>query len=67
MNTFITAALRRMHDRWSRRRSAHRTAEALGHLDTQALRDIGLTRGEIFSVAAETAGYADATRIGRGR
>lgn len=67
MTTFLTAHLRRLHDRWSRRRSAHRTAEALGHLDTHTLRDIGLTRGEIFSVAAECAGTADTTRIGRGR
>jgi uncharacterized protein YjiS (DUF1127 family) len=39
------------------------TAEALAGLDARTLRDLGLDRAEIFSVAAEAAGNAELTRL----
>jgi uncharacterized protein YjiS (DUF1127 family) len=39
------------------------TTEALAGLDARTLRDLGLDRAEIFSVAAEAAGNAELTRL----
>ena len=50
---------RRAKDWWQRRQVAHATREALHGLDGRALRDIGLDRSEIGSVAAELAGLAE--------
>ncbi|MCW5636314.1 MAG: DUF1127 domain-containing protein, partial [Rubrivivax sp.] len=47
----------------ARRREMRLTENALRQLDTRTLRDIGLTRGEIGSAAAEAAGVVEATRV----
>ncbi|HVG04076.1 MAG TPA: DUF1127 domain-containing protein [Burkholderiaceae bacterium] len=45
-----------------RRQHARATFAALRGLDGRVLRDLGLHRSELLSVAAEVGGYADATR-----
>ena len=55
-------AARRLLVRWRQRRDAARTATALRALDRRALRDLGLDRSEVDSVAAETSGGAARTR-----
>jgi uncharacterized protein YjiS (DUF1127 family) len=46
------------------RRHESATREALRRLDDLALRDLGIRRAEIDSVAAEAAGTAECTRRG---
>jgi uncharacterized protein YjiS (DUF1127 family) len=50
------------HARIAQRRRERAVRVALGTLDTRTLRDLGLDRSEIGSVAAESAGRAEATR-----
>ena len=47
------------HEQW---REARATYESLRHLDDRALRDLGIDRLEISSVAAEASGDAERTR-----
>lgn len=47
------------HEQW---REARATYESLHHLDDRALRDLGIDRLEISSVAAEASGEAERTR-----
>ena len=54
--------LRDIWQGWRDRREIHATQVALMKLDDQTLRDIGLMRAEIESVAAETHGGVAATR-----
>jgi len=49
--------------RWQRYRQARQIRLALGELDDRTLRDLGLYRGEIGSVAAEMSGNAERTRM----
>ena len=48
---------------WHRHRRAGDVYAALRELDTRTLRDIGLDRSEIASVAREIAGLAERQRI----
>ena len=54
--------LRRQAERHARRRAAHRTEQELGWFDDRTLRDLGLGRSEIGSIASESAGDVEATR-----
>ena len=58
----VADALRRHAERHSHRRLARRTERALVRLDARTLRDLGLTRSEIGSVAGEIADDTDATQ-----
>ncbi|HQR20933.1 MAG TPA: DUF1127 domain-containing protein [Burkholderiaceae bacterium] len=60
--TVIDAAHRALAS-WRRARDAHATYRALSRLDARTLRDVGLDRSELRSVAAELAGEADRSRI----
>ena len=63
--SFLAAWRRWMRDTWAGwrdRRAIYATQVALMKLDDQTLRDIGLMRAEIESVAAETHGGVAATR-----
>ena len=62
---FLAAWRRRVRDTcagWRDRREIHATRVALMKLDDQTLRDIGMMRAEIESVAAETHSGVAATR-----
>ena len=48
---------------WQRQRLAGEVYAALRELDTRTLRDIGLDRSEIASVAREVAGLAERQRL----
>jgi uncharacterized protein YjiS (DUF1127 family) len=48
---------------WHRRLEMRRTRTALDALDEHMLRDLGVSRSEVSSVAAEHAGLAERTRI----
>ena len=65
MPTNLLESFKRMHARWARRRRAADTYAALSTLDTRTLRDIGLHRSELLSVAAEIVGDAERTRARR--
>jgi uncharacterized protein YjiS (DUF1127 family) len=65
MHTPIRNTLKALLERWRRHRSSAGTRAALGQLDTWTLRDIGLHRSEIGSIAAEAAGCAERQRITR--
>jgi uncharacterized protein YjiS (DUF1127 family) len=56
------SAAHRLHASWMRARSARATYRALRELDARTLRDLGLDRSEMRSVAAEIAGESDRTR-----
>ena len=59
----IVAAIRRASDARRRRREAHATYRALSELSGAQLRDIGLDRSQLMSVAIEIAdGAGDAGR-----
>ena len=51
-------ALRHALAQWRRLRDAHRMARSLAELDDRTLRDLGLHRSEISSMAAEVSGFA---------
>jgi len=57
-----TAFARRIAARGRRRRQARMFREELRGLDDHMLRDLGLDRSEIGSVACEMAGLTEATR-----
>jgi uncharacterized protein YjiS (DUF1127 family) len=54
--------VREMYDRSARRRQARAVRAAFGELDAHTLRDLGLDRSEIGSLAAEVTGEAERTR-----
>ena len=56
------AWLRAFNQRRARRREAREVYEALRGLDDRTLHDLGFTRSEIGSVAAEASGLAEHTR-----
>jgi len=59
----VAAFLRGIEARGRRRRQARAYGEALRELDDRTLRDLGIDRSEIGSVACEVAGLTDATRL----
>jgi uncharacterized protein YjiS (DUF1127 family) len=70
LGAFIVAAIhavgaiaRRAYARQRQRRQATAIHDALHRLDDRALRDIGLDRSEIRSVAMEVTGEAEHTRV----
>ena len=65
MTTRLLQSFNRMRARWARHRRAADTYAALSTLDTCTLRDIGLHRSELLSVAAEISGEAERTRAAR--
>lgn len=54
---------RRAYAAYRQRREARLTLDALDRLDDRSLRDLGLDRSEIASVAAEITGAAEHTRV----
>ena len=58
----ITGWMRHTLAEWKRHQHARATFAALRGLDSHNLRDLGLHRSELLSVAAEVAGHADCTR-----
>lgn len=65
LTAFLAAWRRCVRDTWAGwrdRRQIHATRVALMKLDDQTLRDIGMMRAEIESVAAETHGGVATTR-----
>ena len=70
LGTFIASAARacvvllgNALARYRRNREARRTYDALRQLDDRMLRDLGLDRSEMTSVAAEVAGHAEYARV----
>jgi len=63
ISRWMAAAARRYVDAWRQRRLARATYMSLRGLDARTLRDVGLDRSEMGSVAAEIAGEADRTRM----
>ena len=59
----VVAMVRDAYAGYVRRRAAKAARLALGELDDRTLRDLGLDRSEIGSVAAEVTGGAERTRI----
>jgi uncharacterized protein YjiS (DUF1127 family) len=53
----------RAHQRYQQHRERAAVYNALRELDDGTLRDLGIHRGEIMSVAAEMAGFAERTRV----
>jgi uncharacterized protein YjiS (DUF1127 family) len=58
----LRAALARLHAQWRQSQRARATRAALQSLDARALRDLGIDRSEIDSVAAELRGATEITR-----
>jgi len=59
----LTAKARMVCMRWQQSRRARVTYVCLRGLDEHTLRDLGLTPGELMSVAAELAGTAAVSRV----
>lgn len=59
----IAALVRRAHDAWRARRLAASICTSLDELDDRTLRDLGLHRSEVSSLAAELSGRAAMTRM----
>lgn len=59
----LAEAADRRARQWAQARQLRRTEHALRELDSRTLRDIGFTRVEVSSVAAEAAGLVEASRI----
>ena len=59
----LAASGRRAIASWQRAREARATYRALSRLDARMLRDLGIERSEMASVAAEIAGESERTRI----
>ena len=57
------AIARQMYARRRQRQEARATCDALRGLDDRMLRDLGLDRSEITSIAAEVTGEAEHTRV----
>jgi uncharacterized protein YjiS (DUF1127 family) len=55
--------VREVHARWLKRSRSRAIHAAFGELDDHALRDLGLHRSEIGSLAAEVTGGAERTRM----
>ena len=61
------ARLRQARERAARRADARETYQRLRELDPRTLRDLGLDRSEVYSLALETHGEAELTRRLRNR
>jgi uncharacterized protein YjiS (DUF1127 family) len=59
----VAAVSRRLYSKWSQRQQAWATYRALRDLDARTLRDIGLDRSELRSIAAEVGGALEVTRM----
>jgi uncharacterized protein YjiS (DUF1127 family) len=59
---WLARAAERRGQQWARQRERRLTEHLLRQLDSHTLRDLGLTHGEIPSMAAEVAGQIEATR-----
>ena len=59
----LGAIVRRAYAQYRQRRAGRKTYQALSQLDDRALRDLGFARDELMSVAAETAGQVERTRV----
>ena len=59
----VVATVRRAYARYQQYRAARATYDELSALDDHALRDLGMSRDEISSFAAETAGLVEQTRV----
>jgi uncharacterized protein YjiS (DUF1127 family) len=60
---FLVRPLQRLRAEYGRHQQAQATYRALRGLDARTLRDIGLDRSELRSVAAEANGLTAATRL----
>jgi uncharacterized protein YjiS (DUF1127 family) len=58
----LAAIGRTFAQQWSRRQTRTRTERALRAAGPEALRDLGLTPGEVSSIAREVSGEIEATR-----
>lgn len=63
VSRWAAGVVRRNYDAWRRRRLARATYMALRDLDDRTLRDIGLDRSELRSIAAEVGGALEITRM----
>jgi uncharacterized protein YjiS (DUF1127 family) len=59
----VAAVSRWLSGRWRQRQQAWATYRALRDLDARTLRDIGLDRSELRSIAAEVGGAIEVTRV----
>ena len=63
ISQWVVAVTRPHLDAWRQRRQARETYRALRELDAHTLRDIGLDRSELRSIAAEVSGALEVTRM----
>jgi uncharacterized protein YjiS (DUF1127 family) len=59
----VVATMRQSYARYRQYRATRVTYDELSGLDDHTLRDLGMSRDEILSVAAETTGLAEQTRV----
>ncbi len=59
----VAAMSRRLYGAWRQRQQAWATYRALRDLDARTLSDIGLDRSELRSMAAESSGALEVTRM----